>query len=76
MSKKMKQNIVDEYGTTYTADGFFNIDFEVDILYGLNDARVAAASCMFSKAMLMICICRRKTSEPSACRRSCGGVYR
>ena len=39
----MKQDIVDEYGTTYTADGIFNIDLEADILYGLNDARVAAA---------------------------------
>ena len=43
LAQKMKQDIVDEYGNTYTADGIFNIDFEADILYGLNDARVAAA---------------------------------
>ena len=43
LAQKMKQDIVDEYGTTYTADGIFNIDFEADILYGLNDTRVAAA---------------------------------
>ncbi|KXT84819.1 DUF4299 family protein [Streptococcus panodentis] len=36
LAQKMKNDIVDEVGRTYTADGIFNLDFEADILYGLS----------------------------------------
>ena len=38
LAKKLKQEIRDEYGTVYTADSIFEMNFEADILYGLQHA--------------------------------------